>query len=111
MTNRMSQSSGVIGSHVHRGNIAALVELASIEVTSRAPDQLQVLADDIARHVAAMAPSSREDLLAQPWVIDTSLTVLAALARADAELVRFVRWRVGDADGQDGPEASAQAIA
>jgi elongation factor Ts len=61
-------------------------------------DEFQALVRDTALHIAAVAPSSVEALLAQPFVKDPSLTfgdLLRAASKTLGERVavtRFIRW-------------------
>jgi elongation factor Ts len=89
-----------IESYVHNGGIGVLIELdASDSFVSRV-DLFRLLASDLAMHVAAMNPSTVEDLLSQPFVKDPEHTVEQAISRVAEELKnkvivrRFVRWTV-----------------
>src|SRR5207237_10242860 len=60
---------GVIASYIHAGGrIGALVEVASeTDFVSRG-EEFQKLAQEVAMQVAAMAPSSGDELLDQPYI-------------------------------------------
>jgi elongation factor Ts len=67
---------GAVGSYIHNNHaIGALVVLQSeTDFVSKNPD-FRALADDLAMHITACEPSDKEELLAQPFVKDPSLTV------------------------------------
>jgi len=88
--------------------IAALVELAP---HGPCDDALVQLANQIAQHVAAMAPESIDDLLSHPFVHDTTHTVGQVLSASSAVIVRYVRWYVDDPGDGNGPTAPARALA
>ena len=100
----MNDSNRHIESYAHDGGIGVLVELEISDPAARRSESFIRLAKDIATHIAAMAPASIEDLLGQPSVAETGITVEALLAQAAAELqvgikvVRFMRWAVGPQD-------------
>jgi translation elongation factor EF-Ts len=104
----MDRSTNLIGSYVFKSKIAALVELAPHGPCS---DALLQLADQVAQHIAAMAPESIDDLLSHPFVHDTTRTVGQILAANSVDIVRYVRWYVGDLDGGSGPSTPARAVA
>ena len=91
----MDRSTNLIGSYVLKSKIAALVELAPHATCDIA---LVQLAGQIAQHIAAMAPSSIDDLLSHPFVHDTSRTVGQVLSASSVVIVRYVRWHAGDPD-------------
>ncbi len=95
---------GVIASYIHAGGrIGALVELASeTDFVARGED-FQRLAQEIAMQVAAMAPSSVDELLAQSYIRDASKTIkdlVTAVATSTGENVhvrRIQRFALGEA--------------
>ena len=104
----MDKSTNVIGSYVLQSKIAALVELAPHGTSDIALGQL---ADQVAQHIAAMAPESTDDLLSHPFVHDVTRTVGQVLSASSVAIVRYVRWHAGNQDGMDGPTAPARAVA
>ena len=104
----MDKSTNLIGSYVLKSKIAALVELAP---HGSCDDALVQLADQVAQHIAAMAPESIDDLLSHPFVHDTTRTVEQVLSTNSVVIVRYVRWYAGDPDSGNGPTAPARAVA
>jgi elongation factor Ts len=94
----MSSDYRLIESYVHNGRIGVLIELGyETSVTGLVPEVAQ-LAKDLAMHVAASNPKTIEDLLLQPFVKETTVTVgrlLSDISKRLGEHVfvrRFVRW-------------------
>ena len=89
-----------MASYIHNGaSVGALVLLSSeTDFVSRNP-AFQVLAREIAMHVAAMNPT-KEELMDQPFVRDASQTVRALIEGAvqkfgeRIEVSEFVRFSV-----------------
>lgn len=87
-----------IESYVHNGGIGVLVEMRVSDSLVMKSDLFLGLAKDMAMHIAAMAPTSIEDLLQQPHVKDPDITVNQLITRVAGDLrekiavVRFVRW-------------------
>lgn len=74
---------GAVASYVHAGNQVGAMVLLSCETdfVSKNPD-FQKAAYDIAMHVAAMRPSTAEELLEQPFIKDASKTIQNLLDEA-----------------------------
>jgi elongation factor Ts len=98
MWKRMSQTVHHIEGYVHQGSIGVLVEFRVESDFALRTDQFKTLAKDVAMHVAALQPSSLEDLLQQPFVkdpdrsVDQALSDVAAKIREQISIVRFVCW-------------------
>jgi elongation factor Ts len=94
----MDHSTHFIESYVHNGGLGVLVELGVSDSMATRSDVFTRLAKDLAMHIAAMGPSSVEDLLEQPFVKDPGITVSQLVAQAAGDLreqiavLRFVRW-------------------
>lgn len=74
---------GAVGSYVHSNNsMGAQVLLASETDFVSGNADFKVLADDLAMHVAALAPENLEELLAQPFIKDPSQTIEAVIQGA-----------------------------
>lgn len=93
---------GVIAAYVHSGRIGALVDLSSeTDFVSRNP-AFQELANEIAKQVAAMAPATVDDLLAQAYIRDSSKTIkdlvtgLAATTGENIQVRRIARYQLGE---------------
>jgi elongation factor Ts len=71
-------------------------------------DEFQTLVRDTALHIAALAPTTLDELLAQPFVKDTSKTVADLYKAASSTLderiavTRFIRWSSQDDDAPPG---------
>jgi translation elongation factor EF-Ts len=91
----------VIHSHVHHGRVGVLLEVAvGTDAAVRLVEVARLL-NDLAIHIAALAPESVPALLAQPFVNAPELTVgqlvakVAAQIREEVRVTRFVRWDTG----------------
>ena len=78
---------GAIGSYVHAtGKIGAMVQLAcETDFVARNAD-FTALARDLAMHASAMRPADAQEMLAQPFVKDPSITVQDLINQAIAKL-------------------------
>lgn len=93
--------SGVIQSYIHPNNsIGVLVHLAcETDYVARNEDFI-ALANDIAMHIAAMMPESKEELLEQGFVKDPEITIAKRIEEATLkigeriELAAFTRFAV-----------------
>ncbi len=94
---------GFIASYVHTtGKTAALVEmLCETDFVGR-NEEFRALAREIAMQVTAMNPASTEELLAQPFMKDSSITIETLIKQLSGKigeklvLRRFVRYAVGE---------------
>ncbi len=93
---------GYIASYVHSNNkVAALVEiLCETDFVARNPE-FQEMARGVAMQVASMNPASVEELLAQEFIKDPSLTIEQLVKGLSGKIgekfvvQRFVRFEVG----------------
>jgi elongation factor Ts len=78
---------GVVASYIHTSKkLGVLVEvLCETDFVAR-NEEYQTLAKDLAMHIAAMKPASADDLLAQPFLKDESVTVKDIINQAIAKL-------------------------
>ena len=74
---------GAVSAYVHStGTLGALVELQSeTDFVAKNPD-FRLLADDLAMQIAAMEPQDVAELLAQPFIKDSSQTVADVIKTA-----------------------------
>ncbi len=94
---------GYIASYVHTtGKTAALVEiLCETDFVGR-NEEFRAMARDIALQVVAMNPASTEELLAQPFIKDGSVTIETLIKQLSGKigerfvLSRFIRYGVGE---------------
>lgn len=66
---------GLIQSYVHNERIGVLLELRAETDFVVKSDPFKKLAHDLVMHIAAMGPANVEELLAQPFVKEPSVTV------------------------------------
>jgi elongation factor Ts len=94
----MNYSDRFIESYVHNGDIGVLVELGVSDSIVTRSEAFTRLAKDLAMHIAAMAPTTVEELLQQPFIKDPDATVDQLVARVAGDLhekvavLRFIRW-------------------
>lgn len=92
---------GVVESYIHSTKkVGVLLELGSeTDFVARHPD-FQNLAHDLAMQVAAMRPQTVEELLGQPFIKDSSRTVVDLINQHIAKLGenirvgRFIRFEI-----------------
>ena len=98
---------GVVEAYVHAGGrIGAIVELSSeTDFVARNPD-FKGLAKEIAMQVAAMDPTTVDQLLEQPYIRDASKTIgelvttIAASTGENVRVKRFKRFELGQSNGE-----------
>ena len=93
---------GVISAYLHTtGTLGALLELDCETDFVAKNREFKQLADDLAMQVAAFNPASTDELLAQNFVKDQSLTIAGLIQSAvqkfgeKTEIRRFSRFEVG----------------
>ena len=108
----MKQPCHFIVSYVHKNAIGVLVELGVPDSTLAKTEAFALLAQDVATHIAAMAPVSVEELLQHPFVKDPEITVNQLIAQiADGiTILRYVRWVAGPEPLQPEPPRSPAVI-
>lgn len=95
----MNQFYRHIESYCHKGRIGVLVEFAMGNDFTPYTNEFMALTKDIALHVAANPSASLEELLQQPFVKNTDLTVsqllieTSGILREEISIVRFARWQ------------------
>ena len=86
-----------------------LIELGVSDPLAIKSNAFKCLAKDLAMHIAAMAPTTIDDLMQQPFVKDAELTITRLGAktaddiREKITILRFVRWST-EAQGPWQPE-------
>jgi len=98
---------GIVEAYVHAGGrIGAMVELSSeTDFVARNPD-FKELAREIAMQVAAMDPTTVDQLLEQPYIRDSSKTIgelvttIAASTGENVHVKRFKRFELGQSNGE-----------
>lgn len=90
---------GIIDSYIHSNKkVGVLLELRSETDFVARNTEFETLAHDIAMHIAASTPVSIEDLAAQPFIKDMSVTVGDKIKAAiqkfgeNIEIARFERF-------------------
>jgi len=90
-----------IGSYVHLECIGVLIELHTSDATDTQIDSFKDLARELAVHIAAVNPSSVDDMLGQQFVrspdqsIRDLMTQAARKLHSEISITRFVRWQAG----------------
>lgn len=94
--------SGLVYSYVHQGRVGVLVEInCETDFVARNPE-FEQLCKEVALQVASMNPSSVEELLAQDYIRDGSMTIdglvkqLIAKVGENMQIRRFVRMGLGE---------------
>jgi len=96
-----STNEGIIEAYIHSNKkVGVMVELVcETDFVARNP-LFSELAHECAMHIAAMSPASSEELLTQPFIKDSSMTVGQLLTNAIAKLGeniklnRFERFQI-----------------
>ncbi|MBP7768727.1 translation elongation factor Ts [Candidatus Woesebacteria bacterium] len=94
---------GYIASYVHAtGKIAALVEIqCETDFVARNPE-FQTMAKEVAMQVTAMNPETVEELLAQEYLRDASITIEQLVKQLSGKIgekfvvSKFIRYAVGE---------------
>lgn len=94
-------SEGVIESYIHGGRIGVLLELnCETDFVARS-EAFKEFAHDLALQISSMAPESVEELLEQPFIKDSKLTMADYLRDTTSKMgeklviTRFVRYALG----------------
>lgn len=92
---------GAVAAYIHSsGVIGVMVKLGCETDFVGKNDEFKALAYDIAMHICAMNPESREDLMIQSFIKDASLTIQGRLDAAvskfgeNVQLVDYVRYSI-----------------
>jgi len=91
---------GAVAAYVHStGKVGALISLACETDFVARNDQFKELARDLAMHASAMRPANTEEMLAQVYIKDPSLTVQELINQAIAKLgenikLAAITWHV-----------------
>jgi elongation factor Ts len=105
---------------VHNGRIGVLLEFGCESDFICRLAEFRSLMNDIAMHIAAMAPQDLEQLHSQPFVRDTAKTVAQVLHEAASTykerivVCRFIRWATEHEASQPGstpPKSPAVILA
>lgn len=93
---------GVIEAYVHGGKIGVIVELnCETDFVARGED-FQKFAHDLALQISSMAPETVEELLEQPFIKDSKMSIANYLADVTGKLgekiviKRFTRYVLGN---------------
>ena len=107
-----------IESYVHNNKIGVLIEFGMFsDITSEVPEVKNFMRG-MAMHIAANAPLDIETLMEQSYIKNPDKRVVAILKEVkdyvseEIEILRFVRWGVGDEDQgpKDPPRSPANVI-
>jgi elongation factor Ts len=97
---------GLIEAYVHGGRIGVLIEVnCETDFVARS-ETFQEFAHDLALQVSSMSPTTVEELLEQPFIKDSKLTIAQYLAEITGKLGervvigRFSRYQLGELAGE-----------
>ena len=92
---------GVVSAYIHStGTIGVMVKLGCETDFVAKNDEFKALAYDLAMHICAMNPESMEELMTQPFIKDTELTIKEKIDSAvqkfgeNTQLVEYVRYSI-----------------
>jgi len=97
----MNKPNYFIGSYVHLGCIGVLIELYTSDATDTQIDSFKDLARELAVHIAAVNPSSVDDMLGQQLVRNPGQSICDLMSQtarklhSEISITRFVRWQTG----------------
>lgn len=92
--------SGLLETYIHNGRVSVMMELRCETDFVARNEKFQALAHDIAMHIAAMDPSTVEELYAQQYVKDPSMTIeeliknLIGTIGENMKVEKFVRFEL-----------------
>ena len=91
---------GLLETYIHNGRVSVMLELRCETDFVARNEKFQTLAHDIAMHIAAMDPANVEELYAQPFIKDASLTIEELVKQAigtigeNMKVERFARFEL-----------------
>lgn len=91
---------GLLETYIHNGRVSVMLELRCETDFVARNEKFQALAHDIAMHIAAMDPATVEDLYAQQYVKDPSMTIeelvknLIGTIGENMKVERFARFEI-----------------
>lgn len=97
-----SAKQGIIECYNHGGKIGVLLEIACESDFVAKNSEFKKLAHELAMQIASMSPQDLEELLAQPYIRDESMTIKDSVQQAIAkigeniQIKRFVRFELGE---------------
>ncbi|MFA6494982.1 MAG: translation elongation factor Ts [Candidatus Paceibacterota bacterium] len=92
--------SGILEAYIHSGRIGVLLEIRCETDFVAHNETFKALGHDIAMHIVSMDPATVDELLAQPFVRDESVTIQDLVTRAIAKtgenikIERFCRYEI-----------------
>ncbi len=93
---------GIIEIYLHAGKIGVMLELACETDFVAKNTDFKTLAHNIAMQIASMMPKDTQELLAQDYILDSSMKVedyinsLIGKIRENIQVKRFVRYELGE---------------
>lgn len=93
---------GIVATYSHLGRIGAMVELACETDFVARNDLFKEAAHDLTLQIASMNPKDIEDLLAQPFIKDESITIADLIRNTvvktgeNINIKRFIRYELGE---------------
>lgn len=93
---------GIIIAYVHQDKIGVLLEINSESDFVARNDEFKELGREMAMQIASMNPKDTEELLAQPYIRDESISIKNLIEQKTAKIgenilvKRFVRFELGE---------------
>lgn len=93
---------GIIIAYVHQDKIGVLLEINSESDFVARNDEFKELGREVAMQIASMNPKDTEELLAQPYIRDESISIKNLIEQKTAKIgenilvKRFVRFELGE---------------
>lgn len=97
---------GLIDAYIHNYKIGVLVEVACETDFVARNLEFRALVHDIVMQIASMNPQTVEELLAQPFIKDETITIQQLIHKAvgrlgeNIQVKRFVIFKLGEDDAQ-----------
>lgn len=95
-----STGAGFLATYVHNNRVGVLLDIRCETDFVVRSEPFQTLAHDIAMHISAVAPENVEELLAQPYVRDESISIqdfikqTVAKVGENIKIERFTRYEL-----------------
>lgn len=94
--------SGLIDCYCHNGKVGVIIEVACESDFVAKNDDFKTMVHNLALQIASMAPKNIDELMAQEYIIEQSMTVadyvktLVLKIRENIQVKRFVRYELGE---------------
>lgn len=94
--------SGIIECYCHGGRVGVMIEVACESDFVAKNDDFKTMVHNLALQIASMSPKNVEELLAQEYIIDPSMTIadyiksIVLKIRENIQIKRFIRYELGE---------------